>query len=433
MDNVNNENIEVQQDNETVTKTLPIDMLPIFDLFAHKHCQLKGLRKGTPSYKENYDKFLFTLQHESYTNSLSTGEVAKDLEIGFMARNPSTPKIDPKYFQLLPSLFGEKGFFADNEDDKFNVEVNERKLRSIVSTFANLILETKYGIQIKRPTSKNVSDNNASGVEYKEDGKDKLITVRNQYMRLFYASEFLRFLDSMFNGKQHDIEDLINESLGSEISVLTEKGQFDVLNKTETRQNFVKYFLYKGKKPDILQNPMRKNPVRKNPTTENLHKNNSFSLSIPNYMIESDPNLKSPRLKVSDSFITFCPQVGIYISNEYKKYLKYGYDQSYQVSYSQIEKIKYSTKNFDPSTLQEPCVFGEYVRYDQKEKKYKLDHFLIEGGDKIAYLLENGMPTVDAYVLNLHEVFYLIKPTLETLERYKVMVDNYKKYKLANR
>lgn len=397
MDNVNNENIEVQQDNETVTKTLPIDMFPIFDLFAHKHCQLKGLRKGTPSYKENYDKFLFTLQHESYTNSLSTGEVAKDLEIGFMARNPSTPKIEAEYFDLLPSLFGEKGFFAENASDEFTVEVYERRLRSIVASLANLILETKYAMSIKRPSSDNVNDNNASSFEHKPDGKDKIVTVRNQYMRLFYATQILNSISSLFTGKEHKIENLLNDAFGNELSVMTEKGQYEVLSKKEARRDFVKYFLYKGKKPDILQNPMKRNPMTRNP---------SLSLSSK----------------------VFCPQVGIYLNDRLNEVCK-GKNEKHLTPNPQyikgIEINEYDEKHAD---MTKPCVFGSFINDECKR-----DFFLINGADRIKKALNEGYPVIDAFILDLEETYSLICPTQKTVEKVNELKKNYSKFKLANR
>lgn len=392
MDNVNNENIEVQQDNETVTKTLPIDMFPIFDLFAHKHCQLKGLRKGTPNYKENYDKFLFTLQHESYTNSLSTGEVAKDLEIGFMARNPSTPKIESEYFDLAPSLFGEKGFFAENASDEFTVEVYERRLRSIVASLANLILETKYAMNVKRPSSENVSDSNVSSFEHKPDGKDKIITVKNQYMRLFYATQILKSIESLFTGKEQNIDQLISDSFGNEISVMTEKGQYEVLSKKEARRDFVKYFLYKGKKPDVLQNPMRRNPV------------------------------------VSLSSKIFCPQVGIYLNDRISEACK-GKSEKHLTPNPQyvkgIEVNEYDEKHAD---MTKPCVFGSFINSDCKR-----DFFLINGADRIKKALNEGYPVIDVFILDLEETYSLICPTQKTVEKVNELKKNYSKYKLASK
>ena len=341
-------------ENKQKIKILPLHMKPIGETLAHEHCIQCNLQEGTTEYKDEYEKYMFNFYDEAHGLSLTPS--------GLIGQNPATPKVKEEFFQEISGIFGKSGLINKlPKADAYTKLKYDRILRGNITSIAHFILESLYGLSIKRGST-------ISSFEYGQQPteSEREIVIMNQYTRLFFIAKISKAIEEVIAESADgdiSIANLLHDAFGESWDE-SQNRAFQFLNHTERRKEFIAHY-YNDKKSYKKSNPVKSsNPKKSNPT-----------IIEPDYGFSFD---KFAIMELLDSH-THEDITPVTANAEFCK------------------NINLSEKDVERADLTTPVVFGTVLKDNKK------DYFVIVGHDRVLKAVSLRLPSLDAIVLDEDE------------------------------
>lgn len=211
-------------------------------IYAEGVLQHEGIPKTDPAYDKLKEAYVENFLYQGVTKSMLPGEV--------LGMNPSTPRVNEKLFKSLP-LFQKNGVFDTMKDGQ------EKKLvfRSSIGGLTNIILEGVYNKNVKR------DGNQPSSKEFLPDGKNRLETIKNQYLANAITTSLIAQVEPLLDNISIDIDQLLKAIFGDDIEQVNDDQLAKELHNEKARYIFVQELyrrLKDRKRIEVRQNPRRK-------------------------------------------------------------------------------------------------------------------------------------------------------------------------------
>jgi hypothetical protein len=374
-----------------INRIIPKSMKPIGEKLAEIHCRDMGLDEGSDQYETEFKKYEYGFNDEAWGLSMTpSGLIGQNprFDSSLFENNPATPKVQAHYFEIMSHVFGDKGYMSSIKNDDLRLKL-ERQLRGSVASLAHLLLETKYGLQIKGVNSSFAFKKEGEGGSPSENNK----TVLAQYLRYFYSVQITKALEKIFFSKDVEIKDVISEVIGID----RDRQLYGVLNPPKVRARFVEN-LYTGKNKLISEGEEAANESKKAETLQNPRKGKNKTNVNEEVYYSHDAALYFDKIKLDD-FIeknkNDCAQI----------VPKKGY----------IGKVTVSIEDIKKADMNEPIVFGTMI------KKGKPHNFLILGEAQTMKALKEGFPSIDCLVLDAMLTLKTLRPTKNTIGKITEM------------
>jgi len=337
-----------------IIRILPLHTRPIGETLAEEHCYQNNLQKGMKGYDEEFDRYLHNFFDEMFGLSLTPS--------GLIGQNSATPKVKEEFFQEITGIFGKTGLINKlSKADAYTKTKYDRILRGNIVSIAHFILESLYGLNIKRKGT-------LSSFEYGPNptDSDKEIVIMNQYTRLFFIAKISKAIEEVIlESADGDISigNLLHDAFGSSWDENQNRAH-TFLNNTEKRKEFIAHY-YNDKKSYKKSNPVKNsNPKKSNPT-----------IIEPDYGFSFD---KFAIMELLDSH-THEDITPVTANAEFCK------------------NINLSEKDVERADLTTPVVFGTVLKDNKK------DYFVIVGHDRVLKAVSLKLPSLDAIVLDVDE------------------------------